>query len=196
MSSSVDDGISTRRSHDAEASRAALLEAGRQLFDELGFDRATVRQIGDRAGVDPALIARYFDSKEGLFLAACATPAPDEAELPADPRAFVAWLLERWDDYGHSPLSRALASPALTAEVRDKIGAVVRDRLLGPLVEELGRRGAPDAELRAELLVALALGVSITRANATLAANAAAPRDQVLATLGPAIDALAGPGPA
>lgn len=193
MSSSDDNGSSSRRSHDAAASRAALLEAGRQLFDELGFDRATVRQIGERAGVDPALIARYFDGKEGLFLAACATPAPDEAELPTDPRALVAWLLERWDDYGHSPLSRALASPALNAAVRGRIGAVVRDRLLGPMVEELRRRGVPDPELRGELLVALALGVSITRANATLAVNAAAPREQVLAALEPAIDALAAP---
>ncbi len=152
-----------------------------------------MRQIGERAGVDPALIARYFDGKEGLFLAACATPAADEVELPADPHELVAWLLERWDDYGHSPLSRALASPALSGDVRAKIGAAVRDRLLGPLVAELGRRGVPDPELRGELLVALAVGVSITRANATLAVNAAAPRERVLAVLRPAIDALAAP---
>ena len=41
--------------------------------------------------------------------------------------------------------------------------------------------------------MALAVGVSITRANATLAVNAAAPRERVLAVLRPAIDALAAP---
>jgi hypothetical protein len=77
--------------------------------------------------------------------------------------------------------------------VRERIAAVVRDRLLGPLVAELTGRGVADAALRAELLVALALGVSITRANETLAVNAAAPRAEVLAALGPAIDAIAAP---
>lgn len=197
MTSTVDNGSTEagRRPRDAEASRAALLTAAREVFDERGYDRATLREIGDRAGVDPALIARYFDCKEGLFLAALATPAEDEIELPAEPRELVAWLLERWDDYGHSPLSRALASPALGGEVRERIAAVVRDRLLGPLVSELARRGVPEPELRAELLVALALGVSITRANETLAVNAAASREQVLAALGPAIDAIAAPAP-
>ncbi|MFE2696343.1 TetR family transcriptional regulator [Streptomyces mirabilis] len=28
-----------------------------------GFDRTTIRDISERAGVDPALIARYFGSK-------------------------------------------------------------------------------------------------------------------------------------
>ena len=55
-----------RRRHDAGASRRALLDATGPLFDERGFDRATTRDIGARAGVDAALIARYFGSKEGL----------------------------------------------------------------------------------------------------------------------------------
>ncbi|MGN6816812.1 MAG: TetR family transcriptional regulator, partial [Solirubrobacterales bacterium] len=59
-----------RRPHDSQASRKALLEAGRTLFDEVGYEHATTREIGERAGVDPALIARYFGGKEGLFLAA------------------------------------------------------------------------------------------------------------------------------
>src|ERR1700749_3847179 len=81
-----------RRSHDANASRAALLRAARSAFDELGYDRATTRVIGERAGVDPALIARYFDSKEGLFLAAIAVRAPEEEELdyaPSEPFPFL-----------------------------------------------------------------------------------------------------------
>ena len=58
-----------RRRHDAKASRAALLRAAAALFDERGYDAATVRDIGERAAVDPALIARYFGGKEGLYLA-------------------------------------------------------------------------------------------------------------------------------
>ena len=114
--SSSDDNASTaapaRRPHDSEATRQALLEAGRAVFDEVGYDRATTREIGERAGVDPALIARYFDSKEGLFLAAIGEVDGGE-EIDGDPQALIAFLLQRWEERGHSPISRALASPTL-----------------------------------------------------------------------------------
>jgi AcrR family transcriptional regulator len=185
-----DNATATRRPHDAEASRRALLDAARRVFDEVGYDRATTREIGERAGVDPALIARYFDSKEGLFLAAIAVRAPDEEALDFAPGELLRFLLERWDERGHTPISRALASPALTAGARRQISAVIGDRVLAGLVGELRERGADDAELRAELLIALAVGVAMTRANGTLETLAATPRDDVLDALGPLLDAL------
>lgn len=181
---------SARRPYDANASRQALLDAARGLFDEVGYDRATTREIGERAGVDPALIARYFDSKEGLFLAAIAERAPGEEEIDFEPTALLAFLIERWDERGHSPLSRALASPALPDEVRDQVSSIVHERLLRQLIEVLRGRGVPAPELRAELLVATAVGIAMTRANGSLENLARAPRDEVLATLGPAVQAL------
>ena len=190
MSPVGDKATATRRRHDAEASRRALLDAARTVFDEVGYDRATTREIGDRAGVDPALIARYFDSKEGLFIAAIAAGSAAEDGIDFAPRALVAFLLERWDERGHSPISRALASPALTPGAREQVSAVVGDRVLLGLVAELRARGVADPELRAELLVALAVGVAVTRANATLETLATAPREQVLAALAPLLAAL------
>ncbi len=179
-----------RRPYDANASRQALLLAARALFDEVGYDRATTREIGERAGVDAALIARYFDSKEGLFLAAIAEPAPGEGEIDFEPAALLAFLIERWDERGHSPLSRALASPALPADIRGQISGIVHERLLRQLTEVLRGRGVADPELRAELLIATAIGVAVTRANGSLETLAGAPRDEVLAALRPAVDAL------
>jgi AcrR family transcriptional regulator len=179
-----------RRPYDANASRQALLDAARGLFDEVGYERATTRVIGERAGVDPALIARYFDSKEGLFLAAIAERAPGEEEIDFEPAALLAFLIERWDERGHSPLSRALASPVLSDDVRDQVSSIVQERLLRQLIEVLRGRGVADPELRAELLVATAVGVAMTRANGSLGTLARAPRDEVLATLGPVVDAL------
>ncbi len=192
MSAVGDKFTATRRPHDAEASRRALLDAGRAVFDEVGFDRATTREIGDRAGVDPALIARYFGSKEGLFIAAIAVGTAEERGVDFEPRALVALLLGRWDEPGQSPIGRALASPALSAGARKQISAVVGDRVLAGLVEELRERGVARPELRAELLVALTVGVAMTRANGTLETLAATPREEVLAALGPLLDALAG----
>jgi AcrR family transcriptional regulator len=181
-----------RRPHDSQASREALLGAGRALFDEVGFEQATTREIGERAGVDPALIARYFGSKEGLFLAALAERPSEAKKDPEDfePKALLAFMLERWEERGHGPVSRALASPQLSDDVRALVRDVIGKRLVVPLADELADRGAPDPELRAEILVALALGVALTRANGTLPALAGAKPDEVAAALGPLADAL------
>ena len=187
-----DKATATRRPHDAEASRRALLDAARGVFDEVGYDRATTREIGERAGVDPALIARYFDSKEGLFIAAIAAGSAEEVGLDFAPHELLRFLLERWESQGHNPISRALASPTLSSGAREQTSAVVGDRVLVGLVDELRARGVDEPELRAELLVALAVGVAMTRANGTLETLAVAPREQVLASLAPILDALAG----
>lgn len=188
--SSTADKLSTRRSRDSDATRASLLRAARSAFDELGYDLATTREIGERAGVDPALIARYFDSKEGLFLASI---AGEEAEYEFELQTLVPFLLERWDEHGHNPLSRALASPGLSEEMRLQVASVVRERLRRQLGSELERRGVADCEMRAELLVAIAVGVAMTRANGTLEALSGADRAEVLAALEPAIEALVSP---
>ena len=202
MSPIGDKATAARRPHDAGASRRALLDAARAVFDEVGYDRATTREIGDRAGVDPALIARYFDSKEGLFIAAIAAGSPEDGEIDFAPAELLRFLLERWDERGHNPISRALASPTLTPGAREQISAVVGDRVVTGLAAELRTRntadaelragGTADAELRAELLVALAVGVAMTRANGTLETLAGTPRDELLATLAPLLDALEG----
>jgi len=198
MSSSADNASRERRQesrrrrpHDAEASRADLLAAAREVFRERGYDRATTRAIGERAGVDPALIARYFDSKEGLFMAAIGEmDASERARIPSEPGEFVGHLLRRWEERGHNPLSRALASPALTEEVRQRVSALVGDLLLDGEEAALSERGVPDPRLHAELLVALAVGVAATRANGTLETLAAAPREELLAALAPLVDVL------
>jgi AcrR family transcriptional regulator len=189
------EATATRRARGSAATRAALLHAARGVFDELGYDLATTREIGERAGVDPALIARYFDSKEGLFLASIASVAEDDDDYDLDQETLVPFLLERWDEHGHNPLSRALASLGLSEEMRLRVAAVVRDRVRTQVAPELEARRVPDSEMRAELLVAIAVGVAMTRANGTLEALAAAPRDDVLAALRPAIDALVAPPP-
>ncbi len=190
MSSTVDNN-SSRRSRDSTASREALLHAARAVFDELGYDLATTREIGERAGVDPALIARYFNSKEGLFIASIAYVAEDEEEVELE--TLLPYLLERWDEHGHNPISRALTSLGLSEEMRSQVATVIAEWLRRQLGAELTGRELPAPAMRAELLVAIAVGVAITRANGTLETLAAADRDEVLAALRPAVDALVAP---
>lgn len=46
-----------------------LIQAGVEVFSKAGFHGATTRQIAQRAKVNESLITRYFESKDGLFLA-------------------------------------------------------------------------------------------------------------------------------
>ncbi|MEA2127408.1 MAG: hypothetical protein QOJ85_299 [Solirubrobacteraceae bacterium] len=193
MSSRADNGITAprpatrRRRHDARASREALLDAADALFHERGYDAATVRDIGERAGVDAALIARYFGSKEGLYLA---TLEQGRAPMPNDPMEVLDRMLNRSEQRGSGPVPRAMVSPTLTDAMREQIREIMRRRLVDPLASQLGEQGVPDARLRVELLVAMAIGVSLTRAGGTLPTLAEAPLDDVLTVLRPLVEAL------
>src|ERR1700733_5391866 len=101
--------VRTGRTRNAAASREALLASARTLFSERGFDNTTVRDIGDDAGVDPALIARYFGSKVNLYLATVTAEdtdsgRPENAENPAQ---LIEWLISRVDLRGPGPVLQA-----------------------------------------------------------------------------------------
>lgn len=53
----------------------ALLAAARELMAEKGLPRVTVREVAERAGVQPALVSYYFGSKRGLLQAVVADVA-------------------------------------------------------------------------------------------------------------------------
>jgi len=44
-----------------------ILDAAEALFAAQGFDATTIKQIGARAGANPALIYYYFQSKDGVY---------------------------------------------------------------------------------------------------------------------------------
>nr|WP_246344852.1 TetR family transcriptional regulator [Conexibacter arvalis] len=167
------------------------MEAAGALFDERGFDRATIRDIGERAGVDPALIARYFGGKEQLYIAALADEGRIARRQPqvADLHAIAERLLARWDRGGTSPVRRALSDPApADPDQRALLRRIMRPGVIDPAKEAVG---GEEAALRAELFLALLLGVSAARSNGTLSAVANASRAELLRQLGPLLDALA-----
>ena len=52
----------------AAETRKRLLQAARRLFAGANYVSVGIREIGAEAGVNPALISRYFGSKRNLFL--------------------------------------------------------------------------------------------------------------------------------
>ena len=64
--------VESGRARDAVNTRRLLLEAARRRFAHDGYGATTSRDIAADAGVNVALINRYFVSKEGLFEACLA----------------------------------------------------------------------------------------------------------------------------
>lgn len=182
------------RRRDAAVTRQALLDAARELFDARGFRGTTVRAIGERAGVDQALIARYFGGKAELYQAvldedrlaeapAAAADAPAPPPERRSPREVIDVLLARVDEHGVGPVLRALTDPDTDAATRDELGGRLRERVTAPLARWLEEAGAPDPQLRAEATVAALLGIMVTRATGGLPRVAQADRAALAALL-------------
>ena len=159
--------------------REALLEAAGDLFADKGFDRTTTREIAEQAGVDATLIARYFGSKVGLYLAALELELGDDPPPPLlDPERMTA-LLGRVDRRGPGPVFQA----AVRAHDDERVQAAAREalhtRLVAPLVTTYARDDR--APLRAELTVAAFAGIALGRASGAFGELAKADVDDLVA---------------
>lgn len=164
-------------------SRELLLAAATELFADRGFDRTTTREIGERAGVDPALIARYFGSKTGLYVAAVRAEVGDVAVADLLDPARMAELLSRAGRRGPGPIYSSLVQPHADRLVQAAAANAVRDRLVVPLRARYERAGSDRPALRAELTVAAFVGVVLSRSAGALQHLSAAPDEEVLALL-------------
>lgn len=78
------------RSRKGVQTRARLVEAAKQVFEETGFLEARVSDIAERAGLSHGSFYHYFDSKDQIFREvadqqeAHLTAPPDPDELDAD----------------------------------------------------------------------------------------------------------------
>jgi AcrR family transcriptional regulator len=56
-----------RQQAQTDSRRALMLDAARTVFDKLGIEGASVRQIAKQAGYTPGAIYSYFDNKEAIY---------------------------------------------------------------------------------------------------------------------------------
>ncbi|WP_438027227.1 TetR/AcrR family transcriptional regulator [Sorangium sp. So ce233] len=128
---------------DSARTRAALLDAARWLLSRSGYDQLGTREIAARAGVDAALVQRYFGSKKALFEKAIEGAFDVRPLLAASARGSFARslaqiLLERRDDgAGFDPALLILRS-ATSAEVRLPLSRALEGEFVEPLARELG----------------------------------------------------------
>jgi AcrR family transcriptional regulator len=153
------------RPRNAVATKQALLDAAQELFGQLGFDATTIRKIGERAGVDHALIARYYGSKADLYIAALVAEVRGD-QSPVDfegLKDMAESMLTRMDDHGLGPVMQALIRTDPADPIHKAARAHVVRRMVDPMVSEL-MSGAPDeARLQSELVVSALIGISLGR---------------------------------
>jgi len=164
------------RRRNADQTRRLLIEAARARFAHSGYAATTVREIATDAGVNVALINRYFGSKAGLFEACLSSAAgaliesTDEASEPAalaDAIAARVSLAAPGGDLAHALL--LLLQPS-----GDESARQTRVGMLRAFGEALAKRagwvpGQPGAEellLRAQLILATAIGITALRSSA------------------------------
>lgn len=171
--------VTPLRRRDGARSREALLAAATELFAERGFERATVREIGERAGVDPALIARHYGNKTGLYIASLraetAAAVPDDLLVPGR----AAGLLDRVGRRGAGPVLQAAVRRHDDGHVQEAASAELHRRMVAPLRERFEAEGRDRPQLRAELLVAAFAGVVLGRGAGSLQELAATDTGEV-----------------
>lgn len=182
-----------RSGRDAEATKRALVRAARRRFATEGYRATTVREIAADAGVNVALINRYFISKEGLF-EACMARTSDELDprpltRPATLDDVIARLVMhavRGPD-SDNPLQLLLLLRSSGDEQADLIRRKTLERFTQGLAGAAGwRDDEPDTApilLRAQLAIATMLGVVALRTSTATEPMASATTEELTAPL-------------
>lgn len=189
------DFMNAPKRRDRAATRTALLEASRRRFAEQGFDGTSVREIAADAGVDPTLIFRYFGSKQDLFAEAVKAEVPEGVGDPdagpaalAESMAREVVLEDRAGHGGEHPLLVMLRSAG-----RPEVRAALREEVCGRYLADLESRfDGEDADLRAELVGALLIGMGVMRSVVTSPVLSQAEPDRVAALVVEMVGALEG----
>jgi AcrR family transcriptional regulator len=134
--------VATVLRSDARQNRAAILEAARELFAEVGVD-ASPRALAQRAGVGVGTLYRHFPTREQLLAAV----------LDDSFAAYVAAAEQALDAPDGWTGFTSFLETALSLHARNRALAAVADReqqrrQLAPVVERLIERAQAEGSLR------------------------------------------------
>jgi AcrR family transcriptional regulator len=144
-----------RRGEDRQSTRAQLLEAAGHVFAEKGFDRATGREICDRAGANTAAVNYYFGGMDGLYaavleeanrrlipLATLASTVAGKPDAKAQLQAIIELAVGKLTGPLSSPwafgvIARELLSPTPALDALRRQQGIPKARIVTSIVAEL-----------------------------------------------------------
>jgi len=170
-----------------EATRAAILVAAKERFAADGYERATIRAIAADAGTDPALVVRYYGSKDQLFalVADVDLRIPRFDDLPRSQvgAALVSHFLDRWEeDESLQALMRTAVNKVDANERLRKVFAQQITPAIGNLADD-----AKTAQQRAGLVASQLMGLALTQYVLRLPPVARFKREEIVSFIGPTI---------
>ncbi|GAA0421601.1 TetR family transcriptional regulator [Acrocarpospora corrugata] len=197
MSESRGPGRRPGRRPGVSDTRGQILTAARTIFAEKGFDKATIRGIARAAGVDPALVHHYFDTKEGVFIAAM--------RVPFDPAVIVPLLLNGPREEMGERLVRFILTVTADPQAREPVLALIRTAVTNEQAVAMIREFMTDAllgraaaalgipMLRMEAAFAQMFGMLMARYILRLEPMASADPEELIALVAPAIQRYVAP---
>jgi AcrR family transcriptional regulator len=178
----------TGRSSDT---KATILAAARARFAAEGYRSASLRAVARDAGVDAALVVRYFGSKPGLFAAATDIDLriPDLTDAPTGEHGtrLVEHFLSRWDP--GTLEGQVLLSMLRSAASDVSAAAGMRELFTRQLVPALRHLVLEESEVpqRAAFVASQILGLALARSVLELPPFDAMPPAVIAANVGATI---------
>lgn len=181
--------VDEQQARRSTATRAAILDAARRRFAADGFRKATIRAIAADATIDPAMVMRYYGSKDELFAAAIDVDlrlpdlgATDPAALG---EALTRHFLALWE---RPPTDETLLTLLRSAVTGDAAVATIQQVFTEQVRVAVSRVGDPaDASRRAALVASQLLGLALCRYVLRLPPATALTEDQIVDDVAPTI---------
>jgi AcrR family transcriptional regulator len=175
------------RAEQRRRTEARILDAATQVFFGTGYDRATIRAVAAAAGVDAGLVMHYFGSKQELYRRVIETaPVPEVSGTPAEAAEQILAALA--DRLASAPVaSLALLRSMLTHPEAASAASAGIARYEAQIAQAIP---AADADLRAAIISAITLGITVSRHLIKSDALANADPAQVIRLLRPGVLSL------
>ena len=173
--------------------RAAILAAARSAFAAHGYDAVSVRAVARDADVDPALVHRFFGTKEGLFVSAMRFPvAPSQlaaALLAGGLDGLGDRIVETFLSVNDTPGAFTPLLALLRGAVsNEQVATMLREFVTTEILGRIAAFAAPDQpELRAALAGSQIVGLAMARYVVRIPQAADAEASYLSACIGPTI---------
>lgn len=185
--------VRTGRRPGPTSTRAEILSAAAGSFATAGYDGTSLRQVALAAGVDPALVRRFFGTKEQLFTAVAASvidPGRALAAVTGGPPDAAGERLLRYflsllgDVTRPGPLLGVIRSAVTSEHAAALLRRFLAERVLGAIAATLQ---ADRPQLRAALVASQLVGLAVARYAVGLAPLTAADPEQLTAWVAPVL---------